>query len=244
MIRTIIFYLGTIFSLFGSLFIGPFWIKYLSLKGKEEEKNEFIHRITHWWASFVMKRSGANINVKGIENVPKDETVLFVANHQSYLDIPLLMSEIDVPKGFIAKKELETWPAVSYWMKKIRCIFMDRDNVRKSAESIVQGINVLKSGYSMVIFPEGTRSQGKKHREFKAGSFKLATKSKVKIVPVTIDGSFKVLSGAMYSVKKCDINLIIHPAIDVKNLTSEQLSTLASDVEKIIVADLPEPINN
>ena len=234
MIRSIVFYLGTIFSLLISILVGPIRIKYLSSKGKEEEKAKYIDRITHKWASFIMKASGANITINGLDNLPKDETVLFVANHQSYLDIPLLMSVIDIPKGFIAKKELETWPIVSYWMKKIRCIFMDRDNMRKSAESIVEGIKTLKSGYSMVIFPEGTRSNGGPHREFKAGSFKLATKSRVSIVPVTIDGTYKILSGKAHMVKKSDVAITIHPMIDVKNLSSEEIANLPKNVENTV----------
>ena len=80
-----------------------------------------------------MKIAGAKVNVIGLENLPKDQTVLFVSNHQSNFDIPLLLSSIDIPKGFIAKKELENWPIISTWMKYINCIFMDRDNLRKSA---------------------------------------------------------------------------------------------------------------
>ena len=238
MIKSLIFYLGTILSLFLSLLVGPIRIKYLSLRGREEDKAKFINKITHKWASFVMKISFANIDVKGLENLPKDETVLFVANHQSYLDIPLLMSVIDVPKGFIAKKELESWPAVSYWMKKIRCVFMDRDNMRKSAESIVEGIKILKSNYSMVIFPEGTRSNGGPHGEFKSGSFKLATKPKVAIVPVTIDGTYKILSGKFHMIKKSNVAITIHPKIDTKTLTNEELAALPSKVENIVFSAL------
>ena len=232
--KTLIFYLGAILSLIFSLIIGPITIGILTLLGKTEAKNKFIYNVSSMWARFVMKISFAKINITGLENVPKDETVLFVSNHQSYLDIPLLMGYIPKPKGFIAKKELESWPIVSYWMKKIRCIFMDRENVRKSAKSIVEGINILKSGYSMVIFPEGTRSKGIKRHEFNSGSFKLATKPKVPIVPVSIDGSYIVLSGKFHFVKKCEINLTIHPTIETNNLSKEDLKELPKKVEKII----------
>lgn len=232
--KTLIFYLGTILSLIISLIIGPITIGILSLLGKTEAKEKFIYNIASTWARFVMKVSFAKININGLENVPDDKTVLFVSNHQSYLDIPLLLGFIRKPKGFIAKKELESWPIVSFWMKKLRCIFMDRENVRKSAESIVQGINILKSGYSMVIFPEGTRSQGIKRHEFKAGSFKLATKPKVPIVPVSIDGSYIVLSGKHHFVKRCEINLTIHPLIETSDLSKEDLKALPEKVEQII----------
>ena len=161
-----------------------------------------------------------------------------MSNHQSFFDIPLLMSAIDVPKGFIAKKELESWPGISMWMKYIRCIFMDRENIRKSAESIVEGINTLKSGYSMVIFPEGTRSKGGPTHEFKSGSFKLATKSKVPIVPVTINGTYKLLEKNNYKIKAAEIEVIIHPIVDVKNLSKEELTALPQTIENTILSDL------
>ena len=181
-----------------------------------------------------MKTAGAKINIIGLENVPKDETLLFVSNHQSNFDIPLLLSCIDVPKGFIAKKELENWPFISTWMKYINCIFMDRDNLRKSAEAIVDGIKILNSGYSMVVFPEGTRSKGKPIGEFKGGSFKLATKSKCTIVPITINGTYKLMESNKNLVKSADIELVIHPPIETSKLNKDELETLPETVHSII----------
>ena len=237
MIRTILFYPAVVLSLVVSLF-ALIKIKYLELRGKTEERTLFIHKVTHGWACFVMKMSGAEVTIKGLENLPKDQTVLFMANHQSFFDIPLLMSAIDVPKGFIAKKELEKWPGISMWMRYINCIFMDRDNMRKSAEAIVQGINILKSGYSMVIFPEGTRSKGNEPHEFKSGSFKLALKPKVPIVPITINGTYKLLERNGNKIKADKVEVIIHKPIDTKSLTKEEISTLPEKVESIILSPL------
>lgn len=233
MMRTIIFYsyMG-ISLLFSSIF--RIKIKFLTNKGDLEGRRNYIHKISFNWAKLVMKIAGAKVNIIGLENLPKDETVLFVSNHQSNFDIPLLLSCIDIPKGFIAKKELENWPFISTWMKYINCIFMDRDNLRKSAESIVDGIKLLKSGYSMVIFPEGTRSKGKPVDEFKGGSFKLATKSKCLIVPLTINGTYKLLESNKNMIKSADIELVIHKQIDTGKLTKEELETLPETVHSII----------
>src|SRR5699024_1808110 len=99
------------------------------------------------------------------------------------------MGYLGVPHGFIAKVELTKFPIVSQWMKEMKCIFMDRSDRRQSLQSIKEGINILKNGHSMVIFPEGTRSKSDAMGEFKAGSMTLATKSGVPIVPITISGS-------------------------------------------------------
>lgn len=233
MIRTIIFYSYMGISLLFCSILG-IKVKFLTNKGDLEGRRNYIHKISFNWAKLVMKVAGAKVNIIGLENLPKDETVLFVSNHQSNFDIPLLLSCIDIPKGFIAKKELESWPFISTWMKYINCIFMDRDNLRKSAESIVDGIKLLKSGYSMIIFPEGTRSKGKPVNEFKGGSFKLATKSKCLIVPLTINGTYKLLESNNNMIKGADIELVIHQQIDTSKLTKEELEALPETVHSII----------
>jgi len=233
MIRTIFFYPYIVISLLFS-FIFRIKIKFLTNKGDLKRRKEYIHKVSSTWAKFVIKIAGAKVNIIGLDNLPKDQTVLFVSNHQSNFDIPLLLSCIDVPKGFIAKKELENWPIISIWAKYINCIFMDRHNLRKSSTSIVEGINLLKSGYSMVIFPEGTRSNGKPVDEFKGGSFKLATKSKCPIVPLTINGTYKLLEANHNLIKGADIELIIHAPIDITNLSKEELENLPETVHSII----------
>lgn len=231
--RSIIFYPGLIIKLILCNFY-KLKINRLTKKGDTEGRAKYIHKVTTTWAKSVMNLAGAKITVVGEENIPKDKTALFVANHQSNFDIPLIMSSIDVPKGFIAKKELEKWPMISTWMKYINCIFMDRSNLRKSAEAIVMGTKLLKNGYSMVIFPEGTRSKGGPIKDFKAGSFKLATKSGSLIVPVTINGTYKLLEANNNRIKGADIELVIHPAIDPQKLDKKELDTLNETVCNIV----------
>lgn len=240
MFRTILFYPGAILTLLIAC-IFDFKVRILRKKGKDKELELLCHKVAKNWANSVMKLAGAKITVKGEENlaIAKEQTVLFVSNHQSNFDIPIFLSKIDVPKGFIAKKELKSWPLINLWMKNIRCVFMDRDNVRKSAEAIVEGINILKSGHSMVIFPEGTRSKGGPTHEFKAGSFKLATKSKVPIIPVTINGSYKLLeANGGGKIKSADVEVIIHAPIETAKLSKEELASLHETVENIICNDI------
>ena len=236
-IRTIYFYTIVVLS----LCIAPITlikINYLKRKGKLEERTKLIHKITHKRAKFVMKLNGSKITVNGFENIPTNETVLFVSNHQGYFDIPLLMSIIDIPHGFIAKKELEKIPGISMWMRYINCIFMDRENMRKSATAIVEGIKLLRGGYSMVIFPEGTRSKGNTVAEFKAGSMKLATKSKCPIIPVTIDGSYKLLESHNGKIGKAPNTVTFHKAIDATNLSKDELNELHNTVKNIVTSSL------
>jgi 1-acyl-sn-glycerol-3-phosphate acyltransferase len=206
-------------------------------EGKTEEHAEYAYETVRDWAQGVMKSAGAKVTVHGLENLP-DGNMLFVSNHQSNFDIPLLLAEIPVPKGFIAKKELANVPFISSWMKQINCLFMDRDDMKQSMQIILEGIKLLKGGYSMVVFPEGTRSKGGPVAEFKAGSFKLAVKSKVPVVPVTIDGTYKLLEGNGNRIKPADVNLYIHKPIDVTTLSKDEIADLHNTVRDIIISEL------
>ncbi|MGL5352959.1 MAG: lysophospholipid acyltransferase family protein [Clostridium sp.] len=216
-------------------------VKRLEKAGKIEEKNALVHKFTTNWAKKLLKILDIKVNVHGIENLPKDKNVLFVGNHQGNFDIPIYMSYIDVPKGFVAKIELTKIAGIKTWMEYMNCIFMDRSSIRKAGEAIVTGIKSLKSGNSLVIFPEGTRSRGNKMGDFKAGSFKLATKSKTPIVPVTMSGSYKIMEGnANKHLTTANIDLYIHPIIETANLSKEEQDALPEMVKSIIGSKLPQ----
>lgn len=241
MLRTIAFYTKFLFSLpltFPKTKRAEKQLKYFEQNNQVLEKYQYIHNVSSEWTESFIKLSGARVTVHGEENVPKDGAVLFVSNHQSNFDIPLLMYYINKPKGFIAKKELENIPMISKWMTFMGCIFMDRSNLRKSASAIIDGIKILKGGQSLVIFPEGTRSKGGPMIEFKAGSFKLATKSKVPIIPVTINGSYKIMDGNGHKITPADIDLYIHKPIYTTNLSKEDEASLPKMVQNIVQSKL------
>lgn len=238
MIRTIIWFIWFVLSLIISTpFI--FRVKYLIKKNRIEESESLIYKCTNIWANSLLKLAGVKVNVHGIENIPKDKTVLFVGNHQGNFDIPIYITQIPKVIGFISKIEVEKIPLVRTWMNFLHCVFMDRSNLRKSGEAIIKGVKNLKNGHSIVIFPEGTRSKGGPIKEFKAGSFKLATKSKCPIVPVTMDGSFKIMEhGNGPWIKPATVNLYFHPAIETSNLTKEEQDILPKTVQNIIASKI------
>ena len=240
MIRTIIWFICFVLSLIISTpFI--FWVKYLIKKNRIEESEALIYKCTNIWANSLLKLAGVKINVHGIENIPQDKTVLFVGNHQGNFDIPIYLSTMPILIGFVAKIETEKIPLVRTWMRLMKCVFMDRSSLRKSSEAIIHGIKNLKAGYNMVIFPEGTRSRGDKTGEFKAGSFKLATKSKVPVIPVTMNGSYKIMEhGNGPWIKRANVELTIHAPIDTSSLTKEEIDNLPSKIEEIICSKLPK----
>ena len=241
MLRSIVWYI----VFFGTLILDiPAMIraKMLTKKGLEEKRDKLVYKVTTTWARILLKVAGVKVTVHGLENIPNDTNVLYIGNHQGNFDIPIYMSQIPGLKGFVSKIEVKKIPGVRTWMEYMYCVFMDRSSIRKSGEAIIEGIKILKSGHSLVIFPEGTRSKGDNMGDFKAGSFKLATKSKVPIVPVTMNGSYKIMENSKkkWIVKPSHVDLYIHPAIETANLTKEEQDVLPTKVYETIKSKLPQ----
>ncbi|HHX60233.1 MAG TPA: 1-acyl-sn-glycerol-3-phosphate acyltransferase [Epulopiscium sp.] len=239
MLRTIAWYTNFGTSLIGTL---PklYKVKSLTKQGREDEKQAYVHKVASKWAKSQLKMSGAKVTVYGEENIPKDIPVVFMSNHQGNFDIPLLMVHINRFKGFVAKTELKKVPLLRDWMEQINCVFMDRNDLRQSVKTIIEAIKIIQAGHSLVIFPEGTRSKGGPMGEFKAGSFKLATKPKVPIVPITINGSYKLLEKNGNKVKAAEVEIYIHPMIETANLTKEEIDELPNRVKTIIASKVDE----
>lgn len=212
--------------------------KALSKAGRSEELEEYVHKVAREWAISQVKMSGAKVKIYGEENIPKDLPVLFVSNHQGNFDIALFMSFINKPKGYISKIEMMKIPVLRTWMEYMNCVFMERGNLRKAAEAISEGIKILKSGYSLVLFPEGTRSKGDRMNDFKAGGFKLATKSKVPIVPVTIKGSYRLMEQNNSKIVPAEVEIYIHPMIETAELSREEETELPDRIKEVIQSKL------
>ena len=225
----------------------PLMIYMENVRKKCEKSGDFsvydlkLYEITKKWALNRFKDTGSTVTVYGEENVPKDRNVVFISNHQSNLDIPVLMSQIPVPKGFVAKIELSKVPLLEYWMRGMHCVFMDRGDMKQSLKIILEGIELVKKGYSLVLFPEGTRSKSSKMGEFKAGGLKLATKPKATIVPVTIDGTYKIMEGNKNNkIVPTHVKLHIHEPIDTSKLSKEESAELSQRLHDIIESKISQ----
>lgn len=235
--RTIYFYVS-----FGLFMIRVFFVKlkldYIAKNKSKEEAQAYMDKWLILWANFCLKKAGIRLNVKGMENLP-DGACVFIGNHQGYFDIPALIAAVDRPVGYIAKKEILNHKYISYWMKKIHCVFIDRDNIKESLKAINQGVEYVKSGFNMAIFPEGTRSKGETIGEFKKGSMKLATKSGAPIVPVAINGTYKAREANKFNaIKPADVTVTICKPIILSELAKEEHSNLAEIVRGIIIENI------
>jgi 1-acyl-sn-glycerol-3-phosphate acyltransferase len=212
----------------------------LGLLGRKKSQVRLLYWITRSWARQMVALAGGRVEVSGLENLPAYGGMLFVANHQGAFDIPLLLGYIPGLKGFVSKKENFRLPIVSIWMKLLRCIILDRKDLRQSVRAIARGIRDLKAGRSLVIFPEGTRSKSGTLNRFKEGSFKLATRSGAIMVPLTIDGSFHLLEGNRGRIGPGLVRLHIHPPVVLAELPADTRHDPAEWVRSIIASRLPE----
>lgn len=174
------------------------------------------------WSRTICTSLLLPVHVKGKELIDQDKAYIIVANHQSAFDIFLIYGYLGKRFKWLMKKELAKIPLVGYACTKAGFIYIDRSSKVKSKESMDRAKQTLERGMSMVIFPEGTRSADGKTGRFKKGAFHLAEGLQLPVLPVTIDGSFKVMPRRAKLITWHPMTLTIHPAIDA--ISTEGLS--------------------
>lgn len=218
----------------------PWFIPFLFLIPFRRARQIYIGWTTTAWGRFCLWLAGAKVEVKGRGNLPEklQPGVCYISNHQGYADIFSILSAVPGTVGFVAKKEIRLVPFIGLWMETMHCLFMDRKNMRKSMKTIQRGIRNIEKGYPMLIFPEGTRSQSDKLGSFKAGSLKLATRSRATIYPLTVQGSYHIFEEHK-GVRPGRITVTAHPAIPYDTYREWDKKTLTSRLEEVIGSALP-----
>ena len=203
--------------------------------GDLEKERENIRLAEYEWANRLMDEFNCELVIHGEENMPKEGPVVYIANHQGYADIVAFCAALSkhMAFGYVAKSELEKVPAYGPWIKRIRSVLIKRDDPRESLKAIEEGITLIKQGFNMLIFPEGTRSKGPEMGSFKRGAFKLATKPGVPIVPVTILGSWRMYEETGV-IKGTRIDVMVHPMVETAGIDRKAEKQLTADVENTI----------
>ena len=158
-------------------------------KNARDAYMDFMMRIVFAVLNFF---AGAKVSYIGFEKIPKDVPVLYVANHESFFDVLLTLTKLPGKICFVAKKNFQKVPIFAQALELYNVLFIDRDDIKQGLKTILQAIENVKSGMSVFIFPEGTRSRDGRMNEFKEGSMKIAVKSGCPIVPIAISGSAQV----------------------------------------------------
>ena len=172
---------------------------------------------------FILKITGADITVKGHENVPADTAVLYIGNHRSFFDILLTYVLCPDVTGYVAKKEMESIPLLSIWMRYLHCLFLDRKNIKEGMKTILLAIEEMKNGISICIFPEGTRNNGEELSmlPFRDGALKIAEKTGCAIIPISMNNTADIFEAHFPRVKKVHVVIEYGKPIYPKELDKE-----------------------
>ncbi len=193
-----------------------------------------VVRIAFHVAMFI---SGCKKEIIGLENIPRDQAVMFAANHRSFYDIMLAYASIasaGVQVAFVSKIEIKKFPMVAQWMYFLNCLFMDRGDMKQNMGVILEAISLVKEGYSIYIAPEGTRNATDTLLPFKEGSMKIATKTNAPIVPVCIKNTETIFEDHLPWIKAGKISIEYGTPIYPDRLDKEEKKHLGAYVQGVI----------
>ena len=204
----------------------------LYLIGKVEKWNYasdlIALRLVQWAFKVMIWIAGTKAIVIGEDNVPKDQPVLYIPNHKSSFDILLLYSRVPGLTGFVSKDSMGKFYLLRDWMKKLHCLFLNRENPREGLKTILQGIENIKNVISMCIFPEGTRNKTDEMMAFKEGSLKMAEKTGCLIIPVALTNTAEIFENHMPWIRPCKVVIEYGTPIDPKTLSREEQKHLGA----------------
>jgi 1-acyl-sn-glycerol-3-phosphate acyltransferase len=199
-----------------------------------------VHVIAQRWAKGVLWLSGVKVEVTGTENIILDGPQIFMANHQSFFDIFIVLAFIPAQFRFIAKKELFRVPIFGGALRKYGTIEINRQHHVSAVASIDEAARKIREGKSVVTFPEGTRSIDGEIKAFKKGVFHLALKAGVPIVPISIIGSREILPKHSLKVNPGRIRMIFDGPIEIDGYSDESRDDLIARVRDVIVRNFHE----
>lgn len=235
MIRLI--FVALFLVIFLILSIPVFLIEWLIGKVNPHARDISSLRIVQGAFYVIAFLSGCHVTVKGMENIPKDEAVLYIGNHRSYFDVVLTYARCPGLTSYMAKKEVARVPLLSTWMRFLHCLFLDRKDIKQGLKTILAAIDLIKNGISVCIFPEGTRSTGPEQTEllpFHEGSFKVATKTDCLIVPMAITNTSRIFEDHIPFIRSTDVVIEYGKPFRPSELTKEQKKGIGGYTRGII----------
>ena len=204
----------------------PIMLVLLIFRQFQPKKAELVMlRIVQWAFKVVLFLAGTDITTIGLEKIPADEAMLFVANHQGVFDILIGYSQMKNRTGFISKDSVKKIPLLNWNMMFIGCLFLNREDLKQGLQVIKDAIEAVKDGRSIFIFPEGTRNKGADKTqllEFHRGSFKIAQRTDCRIVPVSFNNTTAVMDDHMPWIKKTHVVVEYGEPVRYSDLTKEE----------------------
>lgn len=192
------------------------------------------------WAKCILWAGGIRWRVLGLEHLHPGRPAIYMANHQSYFDIFALLAALPVDFKFIMKQELMRIPLLGMAMRRAGYIGLERKDPRQAVASLQRAAEKIRSGLSILVFPEGTRSRDGRLRDFKRGGFNLALRAGCDIVPVTIEGSYRIVSQDRPALHKTTVTLHLGTPIAADRFSKRNVDALVAEVRQAIAGPLDE----
>jgi 1-acyl-sn-glycerol-3-phosphate acyltransferase len=216
------------------LVVGPALVIYAAITGNIDPLYYTSTRLAIWGVRLI----GVKIEVRGLEHLQAGRNYIFMSNHASNLDPPILIPVIPGRCSVLVKKELFRIPVLGTGMKLAHLVPVDRSNQEAAIQSVQRAVNVLREGLHMVIYPEGTRSRDGRLLPFKKGPFHLAMDSGVAIVPVTMLGTYESWPKTRFAVRRGTATVIFHSPIAPQDFRDRD--GLMKAVAESIAGSLPQ----
>jgi 1-acyl-sn-glycerol-3-phosphate acyltransferase len=196
----------------------------------------------HWcaraWSWLILATTGVAVAVEGLDRVKAGETYIFISNHQSIYDIPVIFASLPFQLRIIAKQSLGKFPFLGWHLRRAGHLLVDRSNPDRSG-ILNRWRRLVADHVSLIIFPEGTRSADGRVGRFRAGSFLLALEAGLTIVPLSISGSRHVMRKGQLTTRPGHVRLLVHAPIEAPKIASPSVAdarVLAKRIEDIVRA--------
>ena len=200
-----------------------------------EKSGYFAHWCARMWSRLILKTTGVHLDVHGLDRLDPGRTYIFVANHQSIYDIPILFWALPFQLRIIAKESLGRLPFLGWHLRRTGHMLVDR---RHPGRAVFGWASQLMSrGLSLVVFPEGTRSRDGRVAPFKGGSFYLALEAGLPVVPLSVIGSRHVMLKGRLATFPGRVKLVIHDPIETAGLDRSHARSLAERVRQVLAPD-------
>jgi 1-acyl-sn-glycerol-3-phosphate acyltransferase len=198
-----------------------------------ERSGHFAHWCARTWSRLILRTTGVRVDVVGLERLTPGRTYVFVSNHQSIYDIPILFWSLPYQLRIIAKESLGRFPFLGWHLRRTGHMLVDR---RRPDRARIFGwaSRLTTNGLSLIVFPEGTRSRDGRVARFKGGSFYLALEAGLPVVPLSVIGSRHVMLKGRLATYPGHVRLVVHEPIDTSGLQDADAREFAERVRQII----------
>ena len=196
------------------------------------------HLVARLWGKIQLRTTGTRIRIQGLEHIEPEKSYILVSNHQSTFDIFALLGYLPIQFRWTAKAELFRTPFMGWAMSRIGYIPIERSSPKKAYRSMLRAAEVVRKGTSVIIFPEGTRSPDGNLQPFKKGVFLIALKSQAPILPITIQGTSRIMRKGDWRIYPGQVRIQIDPPIETAGSPAQKEEQLSQRVRSTLVKNL------